>query len=194
MSSSTYDEVKPIETLYNGVTFRSRLEARWAVFFDMWGIEWQYEPEGFETAAGRWVPDFFLPQVSMMVEVKPTVAAVDQRVIARASAYLTALDSHPVLILPGQPRPINYPVMLGPVEAHADGLQWHIDRFYDQAEPDENGEPVWLWSDVVLNGWYLHERRFFSYCGLAPMEYEEPDDGQCKQARDYRFWAPVKVY
>ena len=148
MSSSTYDEVKPIETLYNGVTFRSRLEARWAVFFDMWGIEWQYEPEGFETAAGRWVPDFFLPQVSMMVEVKPTVAAVDQRVIARASAYLTALDSHPVLILPGQPRPINYPVMLGPVEAHADGLQWHIDRFYDQAEPDENGEPVF--ADMLM--------------------------------------------
>ena len=27
--------IKPIETKYNGYRFRSRLEARWAVFFDM---------------------------------------------------------------------------------------------------------------------------------------------------------------
>ena len=32
-------EVKPIETTYNGYKFRSRLEARWAVFFDSAEIE-----------------------------------------------------------------------------------------------------------------------------------------------------------
>ncbi len=37
-----------IETHYAGCRFRSRLEARWAVFFDAIGIEWQYEPQGFE--------------------------------------------------------------------------------------------------------------------------------------------------
>jgi hypothetical protein len=40
--------IKPIETLYRGYRFRSRLEARWAVFFDGAGIAWQYEPEGFD--------------------------------------------------------------------------------------------------------------------------------------------------
>lgn len=40
--------IKPIETLYRGYRFRSRLEARWAVFFDVAGIAWQYEPEGFD--------------------------------------------------------------------------------------------------------------------------------------------------
>jgi hypothetical protein len=40
--------IKPIETLYRGYKFRSRLEARWAVFFDVAGIAWQYEPEGFD--------------------------------------------------------------------------------------------------------------------------------------------------
>lgn len=27
------NSIKPIETIYNGYHFRSRLEARWAVFF-----------------------------------------------------------------------------------------------------------------------------------------------------------------
>jgi hypothetical protein len=27
--------IKPIETKYNGFRFRNRLEARWAIFFDM---------------------------------------------------------------------------------------------------------------------------------------------------------------
>lgn len=51
--------IKAIETRYRGYRFRSRLEARWAVFFDALGIEWQYEPEGFELADGtRYLPDF----------------------------------------------------------------------------------------------------------------------------------------
>ena len=41
-------EIKPIETVYNGYRFRSRLEARWAVFFDTLGIEYEYEKEGYE--------------------------------------------------------------------------------------------------------------------------------------------------
>ena len=40
--------LKAIETFYNGYRFRSRLEARWAVFFDSAGIEYVYEPEGFK--------------------------------------------------------------------------------------------------------------------------------------------------
>ena len=40
--------MRAIGTKYGGCYFRSRLEARWAVFFDHLGIEWLYEPEGFE--------------------------------------------------------------------------------------------------------------------------------------------------
>lgn len=51
--------IKPIETQYNGLRFRSRLEARWAVFFDALGVEYEYEPEGFELPSGaRYLPDF----------------------------------------------------------------------------------------------------------------------------------------
>lgn len=40
--------IKPIETLYRGYRFRSRLEARWAVFYDAAGIRWRYEEEGYD--------------------------------------------------------------------------------------------------------------------------------------------------
>ena len=70
-------EIKPIETIYNGYRFRSRLEARWAVFFDAAGIEYQYEPEGFEVNFDgkiyRYLPDFYLPQFDKYVEVKPNM-------------------------------------------------------------------------------------------------------------------------
>ena len=64
-------DIKPIETIYNGYRFRSRLEARWAVFFDEAGIEYEYEPEGFVLEDGiRYLPDFFLPQLKAYVEIK----------------------------------------------------------------------------------------------------------------------------
>jgi len=51
--------IKPIETIYHGYRFRSRLEARWAVFFDSLGVKYEYEPEGFRLPDGSmYLPDF----------------------------------------------------------------------------------------------------------------------------------------
>ncbi len=55
--------LQPITTRYKGHRFRSRLEARYAVFMDSLGVEWQYEPEGFALASGFYLPDFYLPRV-----------------------------------------------------------------------------------------------------------------------------------
>lgn len=41
-------------TYYRSTRFRSRLEARWAAFFDLLQWQWQYEPIDFKD----WVPDF----------------------------------------------------------------------------------------------------------------------------------------
>lgn len=63
--------IKAIETLYKGYKFRSRLEARWAVFFDALGVEWEYEPEGYILSTGEhYLPDFWLPDTGVWVEVK----------------------------------------------------------------------------------------------------------------------------
>ncbi|SFK92117.1 hypothetical protein SAMN05216275_14138 [Streptosporangium canum] len=70
--------IKAIETHHAGHRFRSRLEARWAVFFDHIGTRWEYEPEGFECSARLtlseesipYLPDFWLPDFNMWGEVK----------------------------------------------------------------------------------------------------------------------------
>jgi hypothetical protein len=54
--------MRAIETQYRGYRFRSRLEARWAVFLDTLGGDWRYETEGFEFEDGsRYLPDFWVP-------------------------------------------------------------------------------------------------------------------------------------
>jgi hypothetical protein len=62
---------KSIPTLYNGIQFRSRLEATWAAFFDVIGWEWEYEPALFEGPG--WTPDFLLKGRNTLVEVKPEI-------------------------------------------------------------------------------------------------------------------------
>ena len=52
--------MRAIETTYKGFRFRSRLEAKWAVFFDAMGIPWDYEVEGYEFDGERYLPDFLL--------------------------------------------------------------------------------------------------------------------------------------
>lgn len=53
--------LKTADTLYGGVLFRSRLEARWAVFFDHLHLRWQYEPEAFVLPDGtQYAPTFLI--------------------------------------------------------------------------------------------------------------------------------------
>jgi hypothetical protein len=69
--------IKSHPTLYKGTMFRSRLEARWAAFFDLAGWEWQYEPIDLM----GWTPDFYVRfhcghsecdgYHDLLVEVKP---------------------------------------------------------------------------------------------------------------------------
>ena len=70
-------DIKPIETQYKGYRFRSRLEARWAVFFDALNQKWEYEKEGYELEDGsKYLPDFWLPLIpgvdgGHFIEIKP---------------------------------------------------------------------------------------------------------------------------
>lgn len=65
--------IKAIETQWKGYRFRSRLEARWAVFFERLGWRWEYEPQGFEKDGVKYLPDFQIhptEELSYWVEVK----------------------------------------------------------------------------------------------------------------------------
>lgn len=63
--------MKAINTLYKGNYFRSRTEARWAVYFDALGVRWEYEKEGYDLGDGiYYLPDFWFPDDNMYGEVK----------------------------------------------------------------------------------------------------------------------------
>lgn len=112
-------DIKAIPTKYGGTLFRSRLEARWAAFFDLIGIRWIYEP--FELDG--WTPDFMisLPEdafrevedTRLLVEVKPIdmqqfrnkfrvhMVGDDVRVRFESSEFAKAIrhwEKHPILL------------------------------------------------------------------------------------------------
>lgn len=68
--SSVSNDIKAIETEYDGHRFRSRLEARWAVFFNAVGLTYEYEIEGFEMDGTRYLPDFYIPSLNRWFEIK----------------------------------------------------------------------------------------------------------------------------
>jgi hypothetical protein len=63
--------ISAIPTSHNGVKFRSRLEARWAYFFDILSVPYRYEYEGFQLGDRWYVPDFWLPETKTWIEIKP---------------------------------------------------------------------------------------------------------------------------
>lgn len=67
--TTTAPPIHAIPTVYSGVRFRSRLEARWAAFFDVVGWAWNYEPIDLH----GWIPDFSIMTTGdkLLVEVKP---------------------------------------------------------------------------------------------------------------------------
>jgi hypothetical protein len=73
--------MRAIQTRYAGCHFRSRLEARWAVFFDAMKWDWEYEPQGFELSSGRYLPDFMVN--GLWFEVKgPDSTARERRLMS----------------------------------------------------------------------------------------------------------------
>jgi len=84
-----------LPSAYRGIRFRSRTEARWAIYFEALGIPWEYEVEGFALPSGNYAPDFLLPPRDSVparwVEIKNgPVTEIDQR-LARELAELTGL-------------------------------------------------------------------------------------------------------
>lgn len=61
------DTSHAIATAYRNFEFRSRLEAKYAIFFDACGWKWSYEP--FDLPG--WIPDFSIGYLPTLVEVKP---------------------------------------------------------------------------------------------------------------------------
>ena len=87
-----------IETSYRGCRFRSRLEARWACFWDHLETRWEYEPQGFVIGGRPYLPDFRLPN-GTWIEVKGSESELDHGLMLAAAAELPGDASPRLLIL-----------------------------------------------------------------------------------------------
>lgn len=94
--------MNPIPTRYGGTLFRSRVEARWATFFDAAGIRFQYEPDGFRLRPGAvYLPDFWLTDLRLFLEVKGQEPTEEERAKCADLATVTEAD---VLLAVGPPE------------------------------------------------------------------------------------------
>ena len=138
--------ITPIQTQYAGCLFRSRLEARWAVFFDHLGVTWRYEPEGFNLDGQWYLPDFYLPGLDAWYEVKGTKPTEREQHLA---AKLAAASCKNVFIAPGD------------IPFHVDerGLG-SLDDYGIEAFPHDSG-----WD-------YQYAWCICTHCGAVGIEFE----------------------
>ena len=99
--------IKAIETKYKGRLFRSRIEARWAVFFDSLGLKWEYEPEGFDIDGVWYLPDFkvYYPDSVEWFEVKGNLESITEKECKKIYSFS---KHNPITILDGEPAATVY--------------------------------------------------------------------------------------
>ena len=118
------EEIKAIPTKYNNHLFRSRTEARWAVFFDVAKIQYYYEPEGIRIHDSiNYLPDFYLPESKTWFEAKGVLDSVSTEKIEALIKY------------GGQPVVIGYSDMT--FEA-CDRWEGEDGVFFERANKDES--------------------------------------------------------
>jgi hypothetical protein len=122
-------QIKAIETHYGGFRFRSRLEARWAVFLDACELEYDYEPEGLKVPTEslgtlNYLPDFWLDSSAQWGEVKGFLPIDGMRRLHAIACSLTSCeDGNDLVVFGDVPRPRS---ALWPVQLHYHGRLWGV--------------------------------------------------------------------
>lgn len=169
-----------IETSYRGYRFRSRLEARWAVFFTASCIDWEYEKQGYVVEGRPYLPDFWLPGLGVFFEVKGP-DEYDERLMQR----LAERSWHPVCVAVGSiPEPGEYQAsiraFLPPAYAH-DRIDCMLDagEIHNAFMQCSNCGVIRLRSESYFSG--------KGYCSCSERGRMEPVDGSLTAARSARF-------
>ena len=119
--------MQAIQTSYNGYRFRSRLEARWAVFLDALHAEWSYETEGFDLSGTWYLPDFWVRDWNAWLEIKGSTPSEEEE---HKCELLADASGRNVLLLSGEPWTEN------------DKNRYKITLFAHD-DPDRNGTDGW---------------------------------------------------
>lgn len=108
-----------IPTDYNGVRFRSRVEAKWAFCFDALGIGWKYEPVDLD----GYIPDFVF-DCGLLVEIKHDISDETMRA-AQVKIEHSGWTGEAAILTPVGPEDSAQPLVgtFGETEDGPDGKQ-----------------------------------------------------------------------
>jgi len=136
-----------IQTNYKGYCFRSRLEARWAVFFDALNIKWEYEKEGFSFGNNiSYLPDFWLPELNIWAEIKPESFSEEEKLKCRLLAKETKKD---VLEVVGLPENKEYKLVMYQY-FEKDNYDWYGILDYKILSPLIDKKEINYWIDNAI--------------------------------------------
>lgn len=131
-----------IETWHQSILFRSRMEARWAVFLDEMDVSFSYEQEGFNLGElGGYRPDFWMPSVGKWMEYKPVRPT---EVEFEKGRRVAALTGHPFVFFYGSMDSPDY-----------------------RKKNRENGIQIKPSGEEETQYWWCHCPK----CGLVGLEY-----------------------
>ena len=139
-------ENQAIQTELWGYRCRSRLEARWLVYLDALHITFDFEPEGYELKSGKYLPDLWLPQVSLFAEIKPDRPTMGE---LNRACDLVRTTKQGLIFLIGIPDLYSYPVV----------------QYAENALPDMNGVHFTDAMVAMYHGYPVNEHRFYSSTG-----------------------------
>lgn len=180
--------IKALPAFYKSIQFKSRLEARWAYYFDNLRLDWVYEPEGFELPSRRYLPDFLI-EGKTWAEVKPELWLADNYSYTLCN-HLIELVQHTrksLILLEGLPRPDGRYFAWDYVdESEFESIDkgrhpLYMERLYGLDCPNvAEGKHVDLtFSSAVTE---RHEDPFFQYqgwgepCDMDPEDWRVADD------------------
>lgn len=101
------NQIPAIKTKYSNITFRSKLEARWAKYWDEVGVSWIYEPKRIDLHyKGNYLPDFKIFD-KYFVEIKHKGNYSDKE-LTRMMSRICELSFKPITTLLFFGDPLEY--------------------------------------------------------------------------------------
>lgn len=152
--------MKSLPSEFEGVLYRSRMEARWAVFMRTCGVPFEYEVEGFNLGGGlKYLPDFYLPFQDSFMEVKsPVCDPADWNKIHRLSNE----SGKNIFVFTQNPHPPSLE-------------NWYKNESSATIIMPDAQDEHYIWCECPA-------------CGKCGITFDGPDRLPCKCKKDHSQW------
>jgi hypothetical protein len=142
-----------IPTEFKSVRYRSRTEARWAVFFDSLGLTFRYEPQTIRLSSGEYyLPDFMIDDFEAHFEVKPSNDGIVTEECTKARQLAADRNGQRVWLAMGAPAaetPNILPLEKWPLSTKIEEILGTPENRYYFLEDRRDDRVYWLQANFV---------------------------------------------